>query len=97
MPELFTDPQGAVAFAAEKQRFMRSLFADTVSFAGIKMIRRVLGLAHTEDLESIKDPAVRASCERKVLNLARRLILDADKLTGIGDVTIAARGVLAAQ
>jgi 5-methylthioribose kinase len=54
-----------------------------------------LGLAHTEDLESIKDPAMRASCERKVLNLARRLILDADKLTGIGDVTSAARGVLA--
>lgn len=95
MPELFTGPQGAAVFAAEKQRFMHTLFVDTVSFAGIKMIRRILGLAHTEDLESVKDPALRASCERKVLNLARRLILDAEKLTGISDVTSAARGVLA--
>ncbi len=95
MPELFTEPQGAVAFAAEKQRFMRALFVDMVSFAGIKMIRRILGLAHTEDLESIKDPASRAGCERKVLTLARRLVLDAEKLHDIGDVTHAARAILA--
>jgi len=94
MPELFTEPQGAAAFAAEKQRFMRTLFVDTVSFAGIKMIRRILGLAHTEDLETIKDPALRASCELKVLTLGRRLILDAEKLTGINDVTLAARTIL---
>ena len=97
MPELFTEPQGAAAFAAEKQRFMRTLFVDAVSFAGIKMTRRILGLAHTEDLESIKDPAVRASCERKALNLARQLILGAEKCTGISDVTSAARGVLASS
>ena len=66
MPELFTEPAGAVVFAAEKQRFMRNLFIDLVSFAGIKMIRRILGLAHTEDLESIEDPAMRAKCETKV-------------------------------
>jgi 5-methylthioribose kinase len=95
MSELFTEPEGAAVFAAEKQRFMRTLFVDTVSFAGIKMIRRILGLAHTEDLESIADPAVRAKCEIKALTLAHRLVLDAEKLTGISDVTSAARGVLA--
>ncbi len=93
MPELFTEPAGAVVFAAEKQRFMRNLFIDSVSFAGIKMIRRILGLAHTEDLESIEDPAMRAKCETKSLTLARRLILDAEKLTGISDVTSAARAI----
>ncbi|MGE0241169.1 MAG: S-methyl-5-thioribose kinase [Parvibaculaceae bacterium] len=93
MPELFTEAEGATLFAAEKQRFMRALFVDTVSFAGIKMIRRILGLAHTEDLESIADPAMRARCEIKALTLARRLVLDAEKLTGIGDVTSAARAI----
>lgn len=93
MPELFQDAAGAAAFAAEKQRFMRTLFVDTVSFAGIKMIRRILGLAHTEDLESIADPAMRAKCELKSLTLARRLILDAEKLGGINDVTSAARAI----
>jgi 5-methylthioribose kinase len=93
VPELFQESTGAVAFAAEKQRFMRTLFVDTVSFAGIKMIRRILGLAHTEDLESIENPAMRARCETKALTLARRLVLDADRLAGIGDVISAARAV----
>jgi len=93
MPELFTDTPGAAAFAAEKDRFMRTLFVDSVTFAGIKMIRRILGLAHTEDLESIADPAVRARCEIKALTLARRLILEAERLSGITDVTSAARAI----
>ncbi|MGE3874839.1 MAG: S-methyl-5-thioribose kinase [Parvibaculaceae bacterium] len=93
MAELFTEPDGIALFTAEKQRFMRNLFVDTVSFAGIKMIRRILGLAHTEDLESIKDPKMRAKCETKALTLARRLVLDAEKLAGISDVTSAARAI----
>ncbi|WP_119392834.1 S-methyl-5-thioribose kinase [Taklimakanibacter lacteus] len=97
MPELFTDAPGAAAFAAEKDRFMRALFVDSVSFAGIKMIRRILGLAHTEDLESIQDEARRARCEIKALTLAHRLIIEADKFTGISDVTSAARGIFAAH
>lgn len=94
MPELFTEPQGVAAFDAEKQRFMRKLLTDTIAFAGIKMIRRILGLAHTEDLESIKDPALRARCERKALILARRLVLDAERFAGMNEVTHAARAVL---
>ncbi|MGE0008598.1 MAG: S-methyl-5-thioribose kinase [Parvibaculaceae bacterium] len=93
MPELFGEPEGAAVFAAEKQRFMRDLFVDAVAFAGIKMIRRILGLAHTEDMESIEDAKMRARCELKTLTLARRLVLDAEKLTGIGDVTSAARAI----
>jgi 5-methylthioribose kinase len=74
---------------------MRNLFVDSVSFAGIKMIRRILGLAHTEDLESIADPARRARCEIKALTLARRIILEAERLSGITDVTSAARAIQA--
>lgn len=97
MPELFTDAPGAAALADEKQRFMRRLFIDTVSFAGIKMIRRILGLAHTEDLESIEDPARRARCEIKALTLAHRLIVEAERFGSITDVTSAARGIFAAH
>ena len=94
MPELFTEPEGASLYAAEKQRFMRSLFVDSLSFAGIKMIRRILGLAHTEDLESIGNSKLRAKCETKALTLARRLVLDAEKLS-MSDVTSAARAIYA--
>jgi 5-methylthioribose kinase len=33
---------------------------DTLGFMGCEMIRRVVGIAHVEDLESIADATVRA-------------------------------------
>ena len=57
----------------ERERFMRVLFEDSLAFGGAKMIRRVLGLAHTEDLESIADAERRALCESKALTLAASL------------------------
>jgi 5-methylthioribose kinase len=88
---LFEDAASAAALTAAQTDFMKRLFADTLAFAGIKMIRRILGLAHVEDLESIKDPARRAACEKPALALARALILGAKAYGGIGDVTAAAR------
>jgi 5-methylthioribose kinase len=55
------------------------------------MIRRILGLAHVEDLESIADPERRAKCEIKSLHLGRELLLGAAAFSDIGDVTAAAR------
>ena len=57
------------------------------------MIRRILGLAHVEDLESIADPARRAICERKELRLGRALVLGGAKFAGVADVIEAARVV----
>jgi 5-methylthioribose kinase len=62
---------------------MARIFADSVGFAGAKMVRRVLGLAHVEDLESIENPEIRSACEMKALHLARNLMLDR---ATIGDV-----------
>jgi 5-methylthioribose kinase len=47
------------------------------------MVRRILGLAHVEDLESIEDPRIRAACEMKALRLARDLMLER---TVVGDI-----------
>ena len=84
--ELFADPAGKAALSAVKDRYMANLFADTLGFAGCKMIRRVLGLAHVEDLESIADPDTRAAAERKVLALGRRLILSRNAMTRFDDI-----------
>jgi 5-methylthioribose kinase len=62
---------------------MARIFADSVGFAGAKMVRRILGLAHVEDLESIQNPKIRSVYEMKALHLARTLILDR---ATIGDV-----------
>jgi len=55
------------------------------------MIRRILGLAHVEDLESIADPARRAICERHALRIGRGLVVGAAGFADIAAVNAAAR------
>jgi 5-methylthioribose kinase len=90
---LFTSDGDRAAIEAERLRFMRVIFEDSLAFAGAKMIRRILGLAHVEDLESIADAEGRASCELKALALGRDLLLTAKDYSGIADVTNAARAI----
>ncbi len=91
---LFADEPGRRAFAGLQYGYMRRLFADTLGFAAAKMIRRILGLAHVLDLESIKDPDRRALCERRALRLARALMVECKRFGSIQQVTQAARDVL---
>ena len=90
---LFESIAERCAFEAERHRFVSNLFEDSLRFAGAKMIRRILGLAHVEDLESIENTRVRAGCELNALELARKLILDAPSFGHIRHVTAAARAI----
>jgi len=60
--------------AAAKQRYMAALWRDTVGFAGMKMIRRIVGIAHVADLDEIADADVRATCEKRAILLARQMV-----------------------
>ncbi|MFZ1935594.1 MAG: S-methyl-5-thioribose kinase [Thermoguttaceae bacterium] len=73
-PELLKSPAGLADAAL--QAVLSHIWQDTVGFAGLKMIRRILGLAHVEDLESIPNPEIRAACELRALMLARRMLTD---------------------
>jgi 5-methylthioribose kinase len=90
---LFASAEDRVTMDKERARFMRVLFEDTLAFAGAKMIRRILGLAHVEDLEAIADPERRARCEEKALRLARELLVDAKGFPSLADVVSAARAI----
>ena len=46
------------------------------------MIRRIVGIAHVEDLDSIPDADVRANCERKALRFGRELLVNAKSFQG---------------
>jgi 5-methylthioribose kinase len=65
--------------------FFQQVLADTLGFAGMKMLRRIVGIAHVEDLESIADP--------NALNMAKNLIKNASKFATIEDVIALAREV----
>jgi 5-methylthioribose kinase len=90
---LFNSDEDRQAMDKERARFLRALFEDALGFAGAKMIRRILGLAHVEDLEAIADPERRARCETKALRLARELMLGAKGFSSLADVASAARAV----
>ncbi|KAF8702533.1 hypothetical protein HU200_032915 [Digitaria exilis] len=51
-----------------QKRYMTNLFHDSLGFGSAKIIRRIVGISHVKDLESIKDASKRAECERAGLN-----------------------------
>ena len=83
IPALFTGDVDHVALQAHRAMMMTRMFQDALGFTGAKMIRRILGLAHVEDLESIADADLRARCEKKALRLARALMVGRASLSSI--------------
>ncbi|KAK3412325.1 hypothetical protein EUGRSUZ_I01098 [Eucalyptus grandis] len=69
-----------------QRKFMKDLFHDSLGFGAAKMIRRIVGVAHVEDLESITDASKRADCERRALNFARMLLKERRKFEEISEV-----------
>jgi 5-methylthioribose kinase len=64
-------------------RYLKSVLADSFGFAGAKMIRRIIGVSHVEDMTTIKDPDLRAACESHTLSIARNLILKRHSLSNV--------------
>lgn len=89
--DLFADDEGRLRLEAERAAYMQRLWQDTVGFAAAKMIRRILGLAHNIDLEWIKDPTVRATCEARALTLARDMMVNAENYPSPASLCEAAR------
>ena len=68
-------PSSQVLKVAQKE-YMQRLFSDSIGFAGAKMIRRIVGIAHVADLDSIENADIRSVCEKKSLVLARNLVVN---------------------
>jgi 5-methylthioribose kinase len=68
-----------------QELYLASLWRDGLGFAGMKMIRRVVGISHVEDLDGIADADQRAACEKRTLILARKLVV-ASYHNSVGEV-----------
>ena len=88
---LFDGAEGAASLATARDAAVAALFTDTLQFAGAKMIRRILGIAHNIDFEWIEDPDRRAACERPALLLGRELLVNGAAYPSIDAVTGAAQ------
>ncbi|GKY94808.1 hypothetical protein MPSEU_000446000 [Mayamaea pseudoterrestris] len=75
-----------------QKEWMANTLSDSVAFAGCEMIRRIVGIAHVEDLDSIADADVRAKCERHGLEIAKVLIKEQGRFSKIEEVIEVAKG-----
>ncbi|MEJ1158393.1 S-methyl-5-thioribose kinase [Prosthecomicrobium sp. N25] len=82
-PDLFQGMAGAARLEEERQAFMDRLWRDTVGFAAAKMIRRILGLAHNLDLESIPDRRLKAAAETAALGMARTMMVETERFPSV--------------
>lgn len=69
-----------------QQRFMHSVFVDTIGYAGCELIRRTVGLAHVADLDKITNANQRAACETQAIELGRALIMARESVKDIAAV-----------
>ena len=83
---LFED-QGDI-FGSEQalDRFVHSIWVDLLGFAGVEIHRRILGLAHNADFETIEDEDLRAKCEAKALKFGRHLAVNRHAIHSLDEV-----------
>jgi 5-methylthioribose kinase len=79
-------PESAAAERLYRRR-MTGILADTIGFAGAKMIRRLVGISHVEDFEAIASPETRARCEAAAMVFARELMVRRADFRSIGALT----------
>jgi 5-methylthioribose kinase len=84
-------PASGVEVEAYRAHFMRKLLADTLGFAGCKMIRRIVGMAKVAEITRIADAGLRAQIEVRCLRCAETLLVQRASLTDIEQVTMLAR------
>ncbi|KAK2405125.1 methylthioribose kinase [Trifolium repens] len=86
LPAIYNNPE--VQLLVQK-KYMTDVFHDSLGFGAAKMIRRIVGVAHVEDLESIADAGKRATCERRALNLAKMVLKERRKFESISEIVSA--------
>ncbi|GMH02838.1 hypothetical protein Nepgr_004677 [Nepenthes gracilis] len=86
LPPIYNNPD---VWQLVQGKYMEDLLHDSLGFGAAKMIRRIVGVAHVEDFESITDASKRADCERRALNFAKMLMKERRTFASITDVASA--------
>jgi 5-methylthioribose kinase len=56
--------------------YVEDIIHDVAAFAGVELLRRVIGIAHVNDIISISNPEKRAEAEQIAIKLAKKFITD---------------------
>ncbi|OAB43216.1 S-methyl-5-thioribose kinase [Paenibacillus glacialis] len=66
--------------------YVARILQDTVGFAGCKIIRRIVGLAHVADIDTIVNDELKEAAQRKALAIGKQLILNHRQISSIEDL-----------
>ncbi|TIU48905.1 MAG: S-methyl-5-thioribose kinase [Mesorhizobium sp.] len=83
---LFEDQGDILAAEQALDHVLHQIWTDLLGFAGIEVHRRILGLAHNADFETIADDDLRASCEAKALKFGRHIAVNRHQIHSIDEV-----------
>ncbi|MFA6155986.1 S-methyl-5-thioribose kinase [Mesorhizobium sp.] len=83
---LFEDQGDRLGAEQALDHVLHQIWTDLLGFAGIEVHRRILGLAHNADFETIADEDLRASCEAKALKFGRHIAVNRRHIHGIEEV-----------
>ncbi|MFK0689717.1 S-methyl-5-thioribose kinase [Mesorhizobium sp. IMUNJ 23033] len=83
---LFEDQGDLLGAEQALDHVLHSIWTDLLGFAGIEVHRRILGLAHNADFETIADADLRATCEAKALKFGRHLAVNRHQIHSIDEV-----------
>ncbi|XP_020687341.1 methylthioribose kinase [Dendrobium catenatum] len=76
-----------------QEKYIKDLFHDSLGFGAAKMIRRIVGVAHVEDFESITDAERRAYCEHRALEFAKMILKERQRYDTIEQITSALQNI----
>lgn len=83
---LYEDQGHDMASELALEQFLGEIFEDLLGFAGVEMHRRILGLAHIAEFETIEDQDKRAPLETLSLKFGQALVINRRKLRGMDRV-----------
>ena len=87
MPGTLLEGMEAPARAAWIARHLDAVLQDSIGFAAVEMVRRLIGAAHVVDFDGIADARTRESCETAALAHAARLLAQQGRFAGIAALT----------
>ncbi|MDX8509944.1 S-methyl-5-thioribose kinase [Mesorhizobium captivum] len=83
---LFEDQGDRLAAEQALGHVLSGIWTDLLGFAGIEVHRRILGLAHNADFETIADENLRATCEARALRFGRHIAVNRRQIHSIDEV-----------
>ncbi len=79
----FAGAEGQARLGQMQRHYVGRIFDDTLAYAAIKIIRRIVGFAQVADFLAIEDPHRRAQAQAGALTLARDLLLHPQRFPDI--------------